>query len=80
MKNIFCVKDNLDGFGPLIQLSNKLKAIQVFSDEINNENSPLSKHPENYTLYSIGTFDEETGNIVTKVEKIEEGYNCISKK
>ena len=38
-------------------------AIRAFQDEINNKESELSKHPEDYDLYKIGEYNEETGNI-----------------
>lgn len=41
-------------------------AIRSFQDEINrNEpNNELAKHPEDYDLYQLGVFDEETGQFV----------------
>lgn len=37
------------------------EAIRSFSDEVNKADSPLNAHPEDYDLYKIGTFDEDTG-------------------
>lgn len=37
------------------------EAIRSFEDEVNNPQSPLNKHPEDYTLFHLGTFDEATG-------------------
>lgn len=38
-------------------------AVRSFQDEINRQdpNNELAKHPEDYDLYQLGTFDEETG-------------------
>lgn len=36
-------------------------AVRSFHDEMNNKESPLNKHPEDYDLYVMGNFDERTG-------------------
>lgn len=36
-----------------------------FGDEANNPESPISKHPEDYTLYKLGTFDTDTAQFDT---------------
>lgn len=38
-------------------------AIRTFGDEVENSNSNLSKHPEDYAMFKIGTFDDNTGAI-----------------
>jgi len=39
------------------------QAARVFSDCIRDEKHQFSKNPGDYTLYIIGTFDDETGTI-----------------
>ena len=39
------------------------QAIRSFRDEVNRQGSELNTHPEDYELYQLGTFDEETGVI-----------------
>jgi hypothetical protein len=34
-----------------------------FTDHANNNDSPLFKHPEDYTLFLLGEYDQETGKI-----------------
>lgn len=38
-------------------------AIRSFSDEVNrsSEDNPYNKHPEDYALYCVGSFDDKTG-------------------
>lgn len=36
-------------------------AIRSFSDEVNGGDSPVSSHPQDYTLFEIGVFDCLTG-------------------
>lgn len=42
-------------------------AIRRFSDSVNNNepNNNWYKHPEDYSLYMLGTFNNETGDIDT---------------
>jgi hypothetical protein len=41
-------------------------AIRSFTDEINSDSpeNQLSKHPEDYYLVELGTFDELTGTLI----------------
>lgn len=39
-------------------------AIRSFSDAVNDASHPFAKHPEHYTLYMIGVFNMETGEVV----------------
>ena len=39
------------------------QAIRSFRDEVNRQGSEHNTHPEDYELYQLGTFDEETGVI-----------------
>lgn len=36
-------------------------AIRTFSDEVNGGDTPISQHPADYTLFSLGYFEEDTG-------------------
>ena len=40
-------------------------AVRAFTDQVNrnDENNPLNKHPEQFTLYYVGEFDDQTGNL-----------------
>lgn len=42
---------------PLI-FKTKGEAIRSFSDEANNGNSQISRHPEDYTLFEVGSYDD----------------------
>ena len=39
----------------------KGQAIRAFDDQANSEDSMINKHPEDYTLFYIGEFDDDTG-------------------
>lgn len=40
------------------------QAIRSFQDEINNTQSEISKHPDDYDLYQLGTYDNNTGQFL----------------
>lgn len=37
------------------------EAVRAFMDAVRNPDTMISKYPEDYTLFQIGTFDEVTG-------------------
>jgi hypothetical protein len=40
---------------------NKLQAIRSFADAVNDSESPFFKHPEDYRLFELGEYDQDTG-------------------
>lgn len=39
-------------------------AIRAFGDAVNESNSVFGKHPEDYVLYELGTFDDNSGEFI----------------
>jgi len=37
------------------------QAIRAFSDTVNNEKSLVHSHPEDFVLFYLGTYDDQTG-------------------
>lgn len=62
---IITVKDNaVEAFQPVSNVRAKGEAIRSFIDAINNpQNKQLHDHPEDFDLYTVGTYDDQTGNI-----------------
>ncbi|AXL15305.1 nonstructural protein [Microviridae sp.] len=47
------------------------QALRTCQDWINNPETPYAKHPEDYTLFKAGQYDENTGTITQdKIESI----------
>lgn len=46
-------------------------AIRMFTDLTMDHNSSVSRHPQDYTLYQLGTYDDSTG----KLESFENAVN-----
>jgi hypothetical protein len=42
----------------------KAEGIRMFSDVANDNKSMISRHPEDYTLFEIGEYDDATGQYV----------------
>lgn len=40
------------------------QAIRSFEDAIADKETPLGKHPSDYTLYRVGEFDDAAGELV----------------
>lgn len=45
-------------------------AIREFDDWCKNPQTPLGKHPGDYTLYHIGYFDDETARLESEVTPV----------
>ncbi len=41
------------------------QAVRAYDDTCNQKDHPFYKHPEDYTLFEIGTYDENTAEIIT---------------
>lgn len=72
MKQYVCaVKDNASGlFGRPIFVAKAGQAMRSFSDEVNREapDNELHRHPEDFDLFCLGTFDDNTGELVGLVD------------
>ncbi|QXP08624.1 MAG: nonstructural protein [Arizlama microvirus] len=48
-------------FGRPFFVAHAGQAMRSFMDEIKNKDSELGKHPGDYELFELGTFDDATG-------------------
>lgn len=59
---VFSIKDTKLGvYMQPFQLQHTGQALRTFEDIARDEKSTIYKHPSEYTLYQIATFDDETG-------------------
>lgn len=59
---IFSIYDSkAQQFNTPIFLAQEGQAIRAFDDLCNNKDSEVSKHPEDYTIFAIGEFDDDNG-------------------
>lgn len=70
---IFAVKDRAtDSFAQPMFLQTRNQAIRLFIDEVNRpaQDNPLNKHPDDYDIYEIGSYDQETAIITPRTAEI----------
>ncbi|QXP08632.1 MAG: nonstructural protein [Arizlama microvirus] len=46
------------------------QAMRSFMDEVKNRDSEIGKHPGDYELYELGTFDDTTGKFTAPPEPV----------
>jgi hypothetical protein len=55
-------------------------AMRGFGDVCKNPDAPIGQHPEDYTLFRIGTWDDNKGEIVGEApEKVVNGAEVLAK-
>lgn len=52
-------------FGRPVFVAAPGQALRSFQDEVNKGEGDLSKHPEDFTLYQLGWFDDNSGQFDT---------------
>lgn len=57
--SVFDVKASV--YGTPFFFHNDKMAIRVFSDLVNDPSSSLNRHPEDYSLWSLGEYDDNVG-------------------
>ena len=59
---IVSVRDSaIDAFGRPIFVASTGQAVRSFGDEVNNAQGEMAKHPADYELYLLGSFDDSSG-------------------
>lgn len=54
------------------------EANRGFKDICNDAEHPIGQHPEDYTLYRVGSFNERTGKMEgEQLEKLLTGLQCV---
>lgn len=60
---IFTVYDSkAEAFITPFFMQNIPTAVRVFGDMVNSHDHAFAKHPEDYTLYHLGSYDDDNGN------------------
>lgn len=61
---IVAIKDQaIDAFQPIFNVRAPGEGIRAFQDAINKPDNPMNSHADDYDLYSLGTFDDTTGQL-----------------
>lgn len=75
IKKIFAIKDAKQGFTNVVVENNQLMMLRNMEQAVNDENTLLNKYPQDFSLYCLGDFDTDTGNIKPEISFIEEVLN-----
>lgn len=69
----------IDAFQPIFNVRAPGEAIRAFQDALNKPDNPMNAHADDYDLYSLGTFDDDTGQITihAKPEQIAIGKQLL---
>lgn len=52
-------------------------ALREFADAVNNPESDFSKHPDHYTLFTLGEFDDNSGELTSAVASLGNGITFV---
>lgn len=81
---VFCCRDRAaDVFGSPFQHASRGGAIRAFADSVNavGDTGLIAKHPDDFDLYYLGTFDDSNGMYATGVpEMISVGKDLVIRK
>lgn len=62
---LFALRDTaLEAYGAVMTYSATGQAVREFTDQVNDKQSQINKHPEDYMLFFLGTYDNDTGMIL----------------
>ena len=61
---VFSIHDvKASTFGQPFFAVNRGIAVRMFSDLVSDKNSMVSKHPDDFKLYELGAFDDNSGGL-----------------
>lgn len=67
-EQIYAIKDEkAEFFHKPFFLKTQVEAVRLVMDEVNNPKSQLANHTDDFALYILGTFQEDTGTIVPQI-------------
>jgi len=68
---IVSVRDNaVETFARPFVVHHPRQAVRSFTDEVNNPESEISRHAEDYELWEIGSFDDVTGQVTSNLSRV----------
>jgi len=62
IQKVFTIYDSkMEAYMQPFFMSQKGQAVRAFTDTVNDPTSQFNKHPEDFTLFEIGEYDDATG-------------------
>jgi hypothetical protein len=82
IKEIFAIYDvKTEAYGQPYFANTKGEAIRAFSDIINDITHPLGKHPEDFSLYLIGNYNDKNATLekLQQPKELGKGLDFVDK-
>lgn len=54
----------MDTYGPPMAFATDAVAVRALQDEMQNPESMFRKHPDDFVIYRIGTWDDANGQVI----------------
>ena len=67
---IYAIKDAKSSFMPCTVDTNDATAIRNFEHAVRQPGSLLASHPNDFTLFRVGSFDDVTGSVQAPVDPV----------
>ena len=64
IQKIYTVYDSkLEAYMQPFFMQSKGQAVRAFTDSVNDPSTQFNKHPEDFTLFELGEYDDSTGKV-----------------
>lgn len=74
IQKIFTIYDSkMEAYMQPFFMVSKGAAIRAFTDSVNNKETQFNKHPEDFTLFDVGEYDDSTGKFSNQITPISLG-------
>ncbi len=79
--NIYAVYDSkAESYTPPFFEHAEGRALRTFADCCNDQGHQFGKHPEDYTIFRLGEYDDNTGTITQdKISSVATGHTLLEK-
>jgi len=57
-------------FVNLFQARSSAEGMRIFGDQVTSRESIMSMHPEDYSLFRVGEFDQENGRLTSELAPV----------
>lgn len=78
--DMYSIKDELNGFSPMIPIQTEELAKRYFKDQCEG-NITIKNSPEDFSIWKLGTFDTDAGNFINEpngAKLVERAKNYVS--
>lgn len=68
-----------EAFAPVMTVNTRAEAIRSFRRECEDKQSPIARHPEDYELYQLASYNDQTGEIIQMHERLARAQDYTEK-